>query len=40
MLCPPCSPHTAGFLIVNIQHVGIGAPPKFGVDSVTLNTPE
>ncbi len=43
VLCVP--PHTAGFLIVNIQHVeylrfAIGAPQTFfRADSVTLNTP-
>ncbi len=43
--CPRGSPHTSGFLILNIQHVEylrfmIGAPPTFfRADSVTLNTP-
>ncbi len=42
--CPRGSPHTSGFLIVNIQHVeylrfAIGVPPTFiRADSVTLNT--
>ncbi len=42
---PPPTHHTAGFLIVNIQHVeylrfAIGAPQTFfRADSVTLNTP-
>ncbi len=44
-VCLRGSPHTSGFLIVNIQHVeylrfAIGAPPMFfRADSVTLNTP-
>ncbi len=44
-VCPRGSPHTSGFLIVNIQHVeylrfAIGTPLMyFRADSVTLNTP-